>query len=401
MSSPNTVRTLRSGPVKQRQRKKPPRKRTKKAIENNVDFDTEVIRLRNLADIMADNENNDGELTELEQLKLHVEDLKNSLAVFKHEVGEAADNNAPSYIFDPLTSIPVYDSTRMTPSAYLSDIEEHLTWKHVDKEKWLLLVTRMFDKTSDISRWWRETKSTVKSWDEFKTEFLRYEGSTISKDALYSKLFSKRQNITEAFETYAWDVSGLYQKIDHKIAVSQVIDRIMNSALPEISVSLRNFSYKSISELIFKAREIISDINKIRQFEGKTLLRARSTDPVPSKIETSYSDRNKNRKTWHNSSNSSRNSQSSSSSSAQTEQTQSKNPAETATAIPPSSNAQGQSSSASFQRSDRNKKEDRECFYCKKKGHVIKDCRKRLYNENSKQQGSSGSNAKNTQEPEN
>jgi hypothetical protein len=47
---------------------------------------------------------------------------------------------------------------------------------------WLLLASRMFAKDSDIARWWRETKSSIKTWDAFKTAFVNYEESGQGKD---------------------------------------------------------------------------------------------------------------------------------------------------------------------------------------------------------------------------
>jgi hypothetical protein len=200
--------------------------------------------------------------------------------------GEEVERKAPTpIIIDSAASVPIprFDSNKMTPEAFLIEVEEYLAWKNASKETYVFLVSRMFAKDSDISRWWRETKQSVKTWDEFKLAFLNYEKSGASRDELLAKLFSTRQKLTDAFETFAWDVNGIYRKIDSKIAVTEVIQRILNSCLPELSVILRNSTYNSVADLIFRAREVIHDLNKVRNFEGKTALRSKSTDPLESK----------------------------------------------------------------------------------------------------------------------
>ena len=101
----------------------------------------------------------------------------------------------------------------MTPDPFIIEVEELLIWKNANRQNWLFLVSRMLKKDSDISRWWRETKASVHSWDEFKAAFMKYEKSGQNKDDLLSKLFAKKQHISDAFETFAWDVNGHFRRI--------------------------------------------------------------------------------------------------------------------------------------------------------------------------------------------
>jgi len=95
------------------------------------------------------------------------------------------------------------------------------------------------------------------------------------------KLFHKRQRFDEAFESYAWDVYSMYQKLNPKIEKLDVVNRIINTCIPEPTILLTRANYAKVTDLIIDARQIIADINKLRGKEGKPFLRARHTDPVP------------------------------------------------------------------------------------------------------------------------
>jgi len=398
---PRVVRTLRSGPVFPRPVRKsriPRRKLNKANSLEELDNPGNLFKTRSLdnLNLNMDNFGGGGEQpggappNNVDTLRDRIIDLEThvirqrELLDAQREVLEALDARpqvAPACILDPVTSVPTYDASKTTPMAFTLEIEEYLTWKNVDKNNWLLLVSRIFVKDSDIARWWRETKATVKTWDEFKIAFSNYESSGQSKDKLYSDLFAKRQNLSEAFETFAWDVSGLYRKIDPAIDVQNIIERIVNSALPELSVILRNFKYNSVAELVFKTREVIVDINKVRKVDGKSMLRAKSSDPVDIKPTSSYGNRFNQRK-WHNSKPSqSQNSQTRNSGEANSSEATKQQPESNS-----SSNSSGSTSnpSSANQTQGRNKtdqKDDMVCFYCKKKGHVIKNCDKRINRE--------------------
>jgi hypothetical protein len=325
-------------------------------------------------------------MKKLENLSHTVTELKDENSELrKHRDGNENGGEAepppvvvPSYIFDPIVSIPCYDSTRMTPEAFLLEVEEHLTWKNADKSSWLLLVTRMFKKDSDISRWWRETKLCIKSWDEFKAAFMKYEQSGLSKDILFAQLFAKRQKLSEVFETFAWDVNGAYRKINPRVAPAEVIDRIVNSALPEIAVMLRNCTFSSVAELIFKAREIISDLNKGRLREGKPLLLARDSDSQGAERTRTFT-----RKPWN--SNYARDN-SDKDKEPSKEQNSEQNKEAPGPSSKPPTNSTNYRGNSTYNRQTRNLK-DISCFYCEKKGHVIKDCKKRMYDEKQKNAG--------------
>jgi len=172
-------------------------------------------------------------------------------------------------------AIPKYDASFMTPSAFLAEVEEVLTWKNIPQDKRLLFIPRLFPSDSDLHRWWSAVKALVTDWDEFKAQFEAYEDADTCRDPLYEKLYAKKQKLDEPFELYAWEIHSIFMKIDPYTEQSVIIDRILNSCLAEISVHILASSVKTVAELVVQARSIIPDINRIRRAEGKVQLRAR------------------------------------------------------------------------------------------------------------------------------
>jgi hypothetical protein len=277
----------------------------------------------------------------------------------------------PSFSFDSHSmSIPQYNPRKMTPEHFIEEVTEYFHLRGVPSHTWLMLIFRMFFPDSASARWWREVKSSVHSWDEFTKEFIHYESSSVNKDSLLEELFQKKQKYSEAFETFAWDVSNLHQRINPGASKVEIIDRIVNSCLPEVSVYLRQSACTTISELNSKAREVIADLNKIRKFDRKSLLRARETDPV-------ITFDNKPPHLWR---------RPSSHYNAFNKQSGEKETQPTLTSSdssPPSTSSPTSKSQSTPQ--------IKTCKYCKNPGHDISECRKKKYRDS---QTASSSNTK-------
>jgi len=258
---------------------------------------------------------------------------------------------------------PQYLPHLMTPEHFLHEIKEFFYIHNTPQNAWLMMVSRAFPIDSDTSRWWRETKRTTTTWDQFSVSFLHYEKSSNSKDFLMTTLFNKRQKIDEAFESFAWDISSIFKKINPLVPLTEIVERILNSCLPEIAVYLRQSQYNSVAELNARARDVISDINKIRKFEKKSLFRARQSDPL---IKADQ-DKNKPRTSWY---------QSQRNDNYKFSNPEPSNPQDSKPLddnVPPTST----------QTASINPK-SKECLYCHKKGHVISECRKKAWVENAK-----------------
>jgi len=273
--------------------------------------------------------------------------------------------------------LPIFDPSKISPQSFINELEEYFTWKSCPQNTWLHLLARVFAKNTDVRFWWRESKSSCTEWNDFKVKFIKYHKSGANSDLLIQQLFLTKQKFSEAFETYCWKIKLQYTQIEPEARVTSIIERIINSCLPEISAHLRQTHCTSVIDLIIKGREIIFDLNKKRAAINQPLLRAKEADPP------NYQPKSKpfqNGKKFYNSERSSSNS--SSSSSQGSPEGQHSDPSASSSAT--SSNPQKAESSQSPQRKDK-------CAYCKRLGHSITECYKRQRAEARKSQANSGS----------
>jgi len=187
-------------------------------------------------------------------------------------------------LFDPLSgiSIPVYDPSSETPDGFLGQVEEFLTLKNIPLDNWHRLVGKMLKEGSDVMAWWKAKRGQINSWNDFKYQFREYENAETSADVLTEKLFNKKQKFNEPFESYCWSVLRLFRRIQPDVAESVVVERIVNSCLPELSVHLQITRCQNVEELAAEGRQLIKNMNRTRSFQKQPLFRARETDPVHS-----------------------------------------------------------------------------------------------------------------------
>jgi hypothetical protein len=263
-------------------------------------------------------------------------------------------------MIDSSFPLPKYDPHSMTPEHFITEVEEFLTIKGVNSSSWHILVGRMMPADSEILQWYRANKSTLTSWNLFKSAFRSYESNDFNVDLLHEKLFARKQKIDEAFESYAWDMHRLYLRVKPSATQSEIVERVLNSCLSEIAAELIPLKCVCVTDLVKQARVVINNLNKIRKFEGKQTLRIRKTDQVvPSRKSFQNSNRNSSYK--------------SPSESSRNEKVENNN----------------QSVSVSSEKSVESPSSSKDstvfCKYCKNSGHEISSCLKLKQRERSRQ----------------
>lgn len=264
----------------------------------------------------------------------------------KEQVATQTTNNQGktptiSYLNDAAPK-PKYDPSKMSPEYFVQELEEYFSLRNIPKENWVKLIGRIFPEDSELHAWWIAEKTRIKTWPAFTEAFIDYETVDLNTDLLNKNLYSKTQKFSEPFEQYAWDTRALFHKVDPEVEEQDVVDRIINSCLPEIATGLATYQSKTVVELVKHARNVIMNINKIRTFERKPLLRIRQSDPATAK--PNASSKTKFDSTTQPNSNSSKSEEKS-------------------------------SESATTSQSSRTQNSRPTCSYCKKFGHAADECR--------------------------
>ena len=210
----------------------------------------------------------------VDSLQKQVLDLNDEVVSIHAKVKKLEGAHGNSGIF----AAPVYEASSMTPDHFIKEAETYFKWKGIDPAEWHKLVGKMIPLESDTARWWRVAVELAHTWKDFCDAFKNYEECSANKDLLLEKLYNKRQKLDEPFETFCWDMYYLFHKIDPRSTQADIVERILNSCLPEISVMISRKQVKTTTEVILMARKIICDLNKVRKLENKPLLRARQSD---------------------------------------------------------------------------------------------------------------------------
>lgn len=177
-------------------------------------------------------------------------------------------------------SLPRFDPSCMTVDSFIIECEDYFAIKNVSAGCWHILAGCMFEPNSDLLYWYRTKRSSFTKWSDFVSALKSYEGSDVNKDELMQRLFSKRQMLSEPFESFAWDIHHSFRKVDATVSESSIVDRILHSSLPEMSQALLPHKCTSVEDLIKTAKIVIGNMNKIRKMENKPLLRVRRSDPI-------------------------------------------------------------------------------------------------------------------------
>ncbi|OXA42361.1 Activity-regulated cytoskeleton-associated protein [Folsomia candida] len=255
---------------------------------------------------------------------------------------------------------PKYNPSLMSPEFFLQELEEYFALRNIPQSNWLLLMGRIFPQDSELASWWIASKPTIKTWAECRAAFIYYQTSDMNADLLNKQLYSRTQRFHEAFETYAWEIRALFHKVNPKVTDDVVVDRILNSCLPEIGTGLSANNYKTVVDLVKGARNVILTINKMRSFERKPPLRIRQSDPIPDK-KSSYSVTGR---APHYTAHSETSSKSDSASVTTSASGDSGSTSSSTAPANPGQRAPARSAAT--------------CGYCKKPGHTIAECRARL-----------------------
>ena len=265
--------------------------------ENKAELHAKVDKLnQDLTVAVMGNLNNIANVqTAVQEVKVATDKIGSGVAKLvndsKSGTGGGSANKPPQTQQPPLSSpasvdltiglpTPKFDPTCMTVDSFIVECEDYFALKGVQDSSKHILVGRMFEQDSDLAYWFRTKRSSFSSWADFVAALKSYEGGDANKDDLMQHLFSKRQKLSEAFESFAWEMHSSYRRIDATVTESAIVDRILSSGLPEMSQILRPHNCKTVEDLIKTAKLVVGNLNMIRKFENKTLLRVRKSDPM-------------------------------------------------------------------------------------------------------------------------
>jgi hypothetical protein len=158
-------------------------------------------------------------------------------------------------IYQSVGNIPVpkFRPHLETPENFLSELELYMKRKRVMPEDWILMLPSVFDKDFNQNLWWQSTKLVVKTWSDFRSEFLLMFGSNMDKHQSLEKLLNRRQKHKENFSKFALEMNMIYRKIfnlDYSSDSQQILQFIAERSLPHLQTPLLSCRAQTLVELI-------------------------------------------------------------------------------------------------------------------------------------------------------
>jgi len=154
--------------------------------------------------------------------------------------------------------VPKFDPNLDLASQFLDDLEVYMKQLRLAPDDWISQLSLVFSKNSTQALWWKRTRILVKSWLEFKTQFLEMYGSITDSNAALEKLVLKRQTVGQPFETFALETELQYLRVHPKADrdSKDIISFISQRALPELRANLLGCNAQNIYDLIKLAQKI-------------------------------------------------------------------------------------------------------------------------------------------------
>ena len=126
--------------------------------------------------------------------------------------------------------IPKFQTDLQSADAYMEELDSYMNKKRFSDEDRLGHLSEIFAHNKPLSLWWTRTRRLCHTWADFRLAFLAFHTSTFNANQAKAKLFSKLQQDTEDFQTFAFKTHLEYMNIDPTVDEKVVMDLICQRA---------------------------------------------------------------------------------------------------------------------------------------------------------------------------
>ena len=186
--------------------------------------------------------------------------------------------------------MPKFNSKLDTAETFLLELESYMKRRRYPEEDWVVCLSPVFNQDESQTLWWKRSKLFIKTWMEFKENFMAMYGCRENKHFSMEQLLRRRQRQDEPFQKFAFEMDLQYRKvngINYDVGKEEVLSFISERSLPSIKAHLLGCGAKDIYELVRFAEKVEiplgqgKDNRERRGNDGKTgLTQPTTTTPT-------------------------------------------------------------------------------------------------------------------------
>ena len=164
------------------------------------------------------------------------------------------------------SEVPIFDPATMSGETFLRKVQRFFRMKGISEEHWLDVVALMLK--GDQELWFEWKQETLITWDDFYIEFLNKFDTEELKTARRTALYTRKQKITEPFETFAFEMANLYQQVHPNAEEEQIASHVREMLYPEIRHELMNIYPITMDNLISQGNAALMSLKMMESVRG-------------------------------------------------------------------------------------------------------------------------------------
>ena len=150
--------------------------------------------------------------------------------------------------------IPVFNSKKTTAEAYMTEVERYFTALGHQPPQYLYLVKSIL--SNESKPWAEHVLRIVKTWDEFKVEFIKRFDSWIDANERIKALQSREQKIYEATEFFIYEMVRLAKLVSPNETEEESVQRAKLALYPRLRTALGPTTFQT-PDALFQAVRLV------------------------------------------------------------------------------------------------------------------------------------------------
>ncbi|CAL8068086.1 unnamed protein product [Orchesella dallaii] len=187
---------------------------------------------------------------------------------------------------NPNLQIPKYDPLKKTANSYLDDLESYFKHQGFEQDDFLDLLPSVLEEHR--KSWFRHKKKSGYDWSKFRDDFKQQFDNASEQQRREHYLNTRRQRDDEPVESFIWEMFELGQQVNPLEPMRNSVQRCKQALVPRLRLAIGELSHTTPEALINRCKEVLRDLRAVDASEGR---RTRLPPSTPNSNENKWRDR--------------------------------------------------------------------------------------------------------------